>query len=94
MCVLFYLQLSSETFLILRRSGQDMMINVYWSTCKVRVILTRFKLNLNFFDRFSKNAQISNSIKIRPMGAELFHADGWTDGRIEMRSLIFAFRNF
>jgi hypothetical protein len=26
-----------------------------------------------------KKAQISNFIKIRPMGAELFHADGWMD---------------
>ena len=29
-----------------------------------------------FWDRFSKNTQISNSMKIRPLGAELFHVDG------------------
>ena len=29
-----------------------------------------------FFDRFSKNIQISNSMKIRPVGAELFYVDG------------------
>jgi len=28
---------------------------------------------------FSKNPQISNFMKIRPVGAELFHADGRTD---------------
>ena len=28
------------------------------------------------------------------MGAELFHADGKTDGRRGMMKLIFAFRNF
>jgi hypothetical protein len=39
---------------------------------------------------FSKNTQISNFMKIRPVGVELFHADG----RTEMMKLIVAFRNF
>jgi len=30
---------------------------------------------LNSIDRFSKNIQIPNLVKIRPVGAELFHAD-------------------
>jgi len=34
---------------------------------------------MNFLDTFSKNAQISNFMKICPEGAELFHADGQTD---------------
>jgi hypothetical protein len=35
------------------------------------------------FSRFSKNIQISNVMKIRPVGAELLHADGQkTDGQI------------
>ena len=42
------------------------------------------------FDRFSKNTQISNFTKIRPVGAELFHADR----RTKMTKLIIAFRNF
>jgi hypothetical protein len=33
---------------------------------------------------------MSNLMKIRPLGAELFHADGQTD----MTKLIVAFRNF
>ena len=37
-----------------------------------------------------KNTQIPNFIKIRPVGAELFHADGQTD----KTKLIVAFRNF
>jgi len=37
-----------------------------------------------------KNPQISNFMKIRLVGAELFHADGWTD----MMKLIVDNRNF
>jgi len=32
-------------------------------------------MKLEFFDRFSKNTQISNFTKIRPVRAELFHED-------------------
>ena len=32
-------------------------------------------------DTFSKNTQIPDFIKIRSVGAELFHADGQTDGQ-------------
>ena len=46
---------------------------------KVAVILVRFYSNLNFLDRLSKTAQIANSMKIRPVEAELFHANGRTD---------------
>jgi hypothetical protein len=37
-------------------------------------------MNMNFLDRFSKITQITNFMKIRPVGAELFQADGQTDG--------------
>ena len=47
-------------------------------------------MKLEFLSGFSKKAQISGLIKIRPVGAELFHVDSQTD----MTKLIVAFRNF
>ena len=41
-CVLIFLQLSSETFLILRRNERDMIKNVCRYSDKVSVILVRF----------------------------------------------------
>ena len=43
---------------------------------------------MNFLVRFSTNVQTSNFVKIHPMTAELFRADGQTDRHEE------AFRNF
>ena len=48
----------------------------------------------------SKNTQISNFMKIRPVEAELVHVDGRTedrqtdDGQRDMAKLMFALRNF
>ena len=76
----FSVQLSSETFLIPRSAERDMINNVYRSSCEVPVILVRFSSwNSNFLETFSKNNQISNFMKIRPVGAELFHAERRTD---------------
>jgi len=83
----------SEIFFILRRR-QRYIIDVQGSSCKVPVILVRFKSNLTFIGIFSKNSQTSNLIKILPVGAELFHANGQTDREIEMTRLIVAFRHF
>jgi len=44
---------------------------------------------LNFLDRVSKNAQISNLVKIPTVGAGLFHAEGQTD-----MNLIVTHRNY
>jgi hypothetical protein len=69
---------------------QDIVINVCRSSPKAPVIHVRVLCNLTFLDSFCKNAQIPNLLKIRPTGAQLFHADGQTD----ITKLIVAFRNF
>jgi hypothetical protein len=40
-------------------------------------------MKLEFFDRFSRNPDIRNFIKIRSVEAELFDTDGRTDRRYE-----------
>jgi hypothetical protein len=68
MCVLIATTILSETFLILRIIERGMIKNVYWSSCKVTVILIDL-MKLEFSRQFSKNTQISNFMKIRPVGA-------------------------
>jgi hypothetical protein len=41
-----------------------------------------------------KDTQISNFMKIRPVGAESFHTDRRKDRRTDLTKLMFAFRNF
>ena len=66
-----------------------MLKNVHRSSYKVTVILAKFSGNLTFLDTLSKNTQISNFMKLRPVGVVLFQVDGRTD-----MNLIVAFRNF
>jgi hypothetical protein len=76
MCVLIFSTSFVCNILILRRIQRSTMINVHRSSCQAPVILIRFYLNLNFLDRFSKNTQLANFLKIRPVGTELFRAGG------------------
>jgi hypothetical protein len=90
-CLLWIsLQLLPEISLIIRRTERDVIINVHRSSIKVGDILVRLQWNLKFVNRFSKNTQISSFMKIRPVGEQLYHADGRTD----KTNLIVAFRNF
>ena len=56
---------------------------------KYPLLLSDF--NEIFLDIFSKNTRISNFMKIRPVGAELFHADGQTNRHDEANSPISEF---
>jgi len=53
-------------------------VNKYIYLSKVSV-----QWNVNFLNRFSKNTQILNFMKIRPVGAEFFFVEGRADRRTE-----------
>ena len=86
----FSLQLMSLKFLTLRRNEGLVIKSVYRTLYKVLIIHVGFEWNLIFRDRFSKNNQISNFMKIRPLGAKLFYADG----RTALTKVTVGFRNF
>jgi hypothetical protein len=67
-----------------------MVKNMCWSSCKVPFIPVRFLIRLEFSRQIFEETSISNLMKIRSVGAELFLADGRTD----ITKLIVAFRNF
>jgi hypothetical protein len=78
-CVSIFSALLFKTLPIMRSIQWDIIINVHRSSWKVPLFLVRFCSNLIFINRFSKNPQIKNLMKIRPVGAELVHADRQTD---------------
>ena len=61
--------------------GRGPAVEKHWR--KIPVILVRFQWSLNFLGGFSTNPRISNFVKIRTVGVELFsmRTDGWTNGQ-------------
>jgi len=56
-----------------------MMENIYWLRDEGPFILVWLQWSFNFLGRFSKCTQLQNFMKIRTVGAELFHDE--TDSR-------------
>ena len=76
----FSLQILSETFLVTRITGRDVNKNVYCSSCKLPDIFSHILMNIKYsWHIFFKNTQIWNFMKVRPVGAELFHASRRAD---------------
>jgi hypothetical protein len=90
MCFDFFYDLCPK-HLILIVIRRDIFTNAHVSSRKVSVILARFSRNFNFRDIFYRESQMSSVVKIRPTGAQLFHAKG---GRTDMTKLTVAFHNF
>jgi hypothetical protein len=67
--------------------------NVNWSLCKVPLLLSDSKEAWIFLLYIEKHTSVKFH-KMGRVGAELFHADGRTDGQRETTKLIVAFRNF
>ena len=84
MCILVSTTIFSEISHSKKKRTTCDKKNVYWYSCKVPFIFVRFSRNWNFLDSFFEK-KISNFMKIHPLGAEMFHADGRTDGEIRRR---------
>ena len=71
-----------ENFLILEISQRDVIIN---TRVKYALFVSDYKKNSNFLDRFSKNTQASNFMKMLQVEAEFFPC-GWTGRHDEANS--------
>jgi len=97
-CVVLFVKLLSETLPILTPIVHFVK-NVHRCSCKVSIILVECKLHLNSLDGFLKHRLIRKFMKFRPVGTELFYADGQTDRQANRRAdryyeLIVTCRNF
>ena len=101
----FSLQILSETFLILRITERDMIKNVYWSSCEVRVIIVSFflsSLTLSTWFLIILKYQISRKSVLWEPNCYIKtdgRMDGWADrqtkeGQADMTMLLVTFQNF
>ena len=79
----FYVQLLSEIFLILRTIRRDIGINVKILHIKYPLFMSAFNETWIFSTYVRRKTQVLIFVKIRPMGAELFHTGGHTDRQID-----------
>jgi hypothetical protein len=73
----FSLQLLSKIFVILGVIQRDIVINVKTSSCSAGYSC-RILMKLQFSGKIFEKVQVLSLMKISPVRAELFHADGWT----------------
>ena len=93
MCVLIVSTSFVRNISYYRSVCQDIIKNVDRPSGKVHIILVIFEGILKFLYRFSKNPQISDCMKIRPVDAPLLHAYRRMGGR-NTTKLVIPFGNF
>jgi hypothetical protein len=71
----------SGTFFILRRIRRDIVINALGTSWKVPLLLSDFNETDIFPADFRKKSYRTNLMKNCAVGADLFRADGKTDGQ-------------
>jgi len=74
-CFDFLCNFCLKRFSVSEECSEMLSVNIHRSSCNVPVVLVGFWWNWIFMNRSSKNTRISKSMKIRPVGTELFHAD-------------------
>jgi len=92
MCVLIFSTRFVWNICHSEKKSADIVISVDGSSCKLPVILVRFKWNLNFVDIFSKHSNIEFHEK--PFGGSRVYICGWTHRQTDMTKPMVAFRNF
>jgi len=92
-CVLIFSTTVVRKIRILRRTERDSVSLYRCLNVKCPLFLSDMNEPGIFSTDFSKNTQISNAMKICPVGAELFHADGRTNRQTDkMKLTVFFFR--
>jgi hypothetical protein len=83
---LYVLIFSTAAVCLILRIERDIIIGVHVGVHLMHTLLLSDLLNLDFRDRFSKNTQIQNFMKFRPVGADQFQAEGRTDGQTDRQT--------
>ena len=86
MCFYFLYKFCLKHFSFQEDISEIWQKNIYWFLAKVPLFLSDLNETWIFW-RFSKNIQISNFMKIRPVEVKMFYADTHTDTRRYVYSL-------